>query len=77
MYDEVYKCIYECGVAHKLDQTSYEFAGELNTRYELTNPEMCFVVDEVGCNISQRGDLHMARRKYCCEVGGISQNKSS
>ena len=38
---------------------------------------MYLVVDEVGCNISQRGDLHMARRKYCCEVGGIPQNKSS
>ena len=38
---------------------------------------MYLVVDEVGCNISQRGDGHVAGRKYCCEVGGIPQNKSS
>ena len=35
------------------------------------------MVDEVGSNISQRGDGHVGGRKYCCEIGGIPQNKSS
>ena len=57
MYNDVYNCMVECGVAIALDEPSHQFAGDLVTKYHLTHPEMCLVVDEVGSNISQRGDL--------------------
>ena len=63
IYDDVYTCTCECGVARKLDQPNNEFAGELKTRYELTHPEICLLVDEVGCNISQKGDGHVTESK--------------
>ena len=77
MYDDVYNCMVESGVAIMLDEPSHEFEGDLATKYHLTHPEMCLVVDEVGSNISQRGDGHVTGRKYCCELGAIPQNKSS
>ena len=78
MYDDVYKCMVDAGVARKLDVISDNFPGQLKTEYELIHPEMCLVVDEVGSNISQRGDGHIAGKKYCCEKGyGVPQNKSS
>ena len=78
MYDDVYQCMVEAGVAKKLDVASDQFPGKLKTAHELIHPEMCLVVDEVGSNISQRGDGHIAGKKYCCEKGyGVPQNKSS
>ena len=78
MYDDVYECMVEAGVAKKMDVASDKFPGQLKTKYELIHPEMCLVVDEVGSNISQRGDGHIAGKKYCCEKGyGVPQNKSS
>ena len=67
MYDDVYECMVECGVAKKLDKVSCEYQGNLVTKYVLVWPVMCLVVDEVGSNISQRGDGHVRGRKYCCE----------
>ena len=67
----------ECGVAKKLDKASCEYQGDLVTKYVLVRPEMCLVVDEVGSNISQRGDGHVRGRKYCCEFGSIPQNRAS
>ena len=77
MYDDVYNCMVECEVAVKLDQPSHEYTGKLATKYVLVHPEMCLVVDEVGSNISQRGDGHIRGKKYCCEFGSIPQNKAS
>ena len=77
MYDDVYSCMVECGVATNLDEASHDFTGDLISKHHLTHPEMCLVVDEVGSNISQRGDGHVRGRKYCCERGSIPQNKSS
>ena len=77
MYDDVYECMVECGVAIKLDRPTHEFQGDLATEYILKRPEMCLVVDEVGSNISQRGDGHVRGKKYCCEFGSIPQNKAS
>ena len=71
MYDDdMYKCMLECVVARKLDEPSNELAGELKSRYELAHPEICLVVDQVDCNILQRGDRHVGGRKYCCEIRG-------
>ena len=46
-------------------------------KYKLMHPEIHLVVDEVGNNISQRGDDHFAREKYCCEHINIPNNKAS
>ena len=35
------------------------------------------MVDEVGSNISQRGDGHIGGQKYVCEIGTVPQNKVS
>ena len=43
----------------------------------LVHPEMCFVVNKVGSNISQRGDGHIRGKKYCYEFYSIPQNKAS
>ena len=77
MYSDVYECMVECGVATKLNEYSFEYPGDLKTKYHLKHPEMCLVVDEVGCNISQRGDGHVRGTKFCCEIGSIPQNKAS
>lgn len=77
MYDDVYECMVECGVSRKLPEPSDQFDGDILTKYELIHPGMCLVVDEVGSNISQRGDGHIAGTKYCCEHGTIPNNKVS
>ena len=77
MYDDVYECMVECGVARKLDAPTDQFDGDIVTRYELLHPGMCLVVDEVGSNISQRGDGHITGTKYCCEHGTIPNNEVS
>lgn len=59
MYDDVYEYMIECGVARKLDVPSDQFDGDILTRYKLLHTEMCLVIDEVGRNISQRGDVHI------------------
>jgi len=77
MYDDVYECMVECGAARKLPEPSDQFVGDMKTKYELLHPAMCLVVDEVGSNISQRGDGHVTGTKYCCEHGTIPYNKAS
>ena len=77
MYDEVYKCMADAGVARLLNEPSSHYQGLLKTPYHLTHPEMCLVVDEVGSNISQRGDGHIGGQKYVCEIGTVPQNKVS
>ena len=53
MYNDVYKCMVEAGVAKKLETPSDQSDGPLMTEYELIHLEMCLVVDNVGSNISQ------------------------
>ena len=77
MYDEVYDCMVDAGVARYFDQPSSLNPKQLKSRYHLTHPEMCLVVDEVGSNISQRGDGHIGGQKYMCEIGTVPQNKVS
>ena len=36
---------------------------------------MCLVVDEVGSNLSQKGDVHIGGQMYMCERGAILQVK--
>ena len=77
MYDEVYDCMVDAGVAQCFDQPSSLDHKQLKTRYHLTHPQMCLVVDEVGSNILQRGDGHIGGQKYVCEIGTVPQNKVS
>ena len=85
MYTEVYDAMVECNVAIKLDVPVYKdqdgnICDELNSfgvkcTHEITQPDMCLVVDEVGSNLSQKGDGHIGGQKYVCERGSVPQNK--
>ena len=59
MYDQVYSCMVDAGVARMSEEYCDDYEGPLRTKYHLTHPEMCLVVDEVGSNSSQRGDGHI------------------
>ena len=74
---QVYNCMVEAGVASMLDDFSDEYPGTLRTKFHLKHPDMCLVVDEVGCNSSQRGDGHICGQKYQCESGTIPQINAS
>ena len=77
----------ECGVALKrTDGPMYmtsngEVAKTWDTKFGLpcthtiTNPEMCLVVDEVGSDLSQKGDGHVGGAMFACEKGTCPQNK--
>jgi hypothetical protein len=41
----------------------------------ITHPELCFVADEVGSNISQTGDGNIGGRKLVCATGCVPQQK--
>ena len=41
----------------------------------IDHPWMCPVVDEVGSNLSQKGDRHIGGQKYMCAKGIIPQIK--
>ena len=69
MYDEVYEAMTECGVAKKLDNPiymdrDYNITSQMHSfgtlcTHTLENPQYCLVVDEVGSNLSQKGDGHI------------------
>ena len=77
MYDQVYDCMVSAGVARISNEYSEEYPGPLKTRYHLTHPEMCLVVDEVGSSSCQRGDGHIGGQKYLCEQGMVPQIQAS
>ena len=77
MYDQVYNCMVDAGVASVSDEYCNDYLGPLKTKYHLKHPEMCFVVDEVGSTSSQRGDGHVGGQKYQCETGMVPQIKAS
>ena len=43
--------------------------------HTLKHPDMCLAVDEVGSNLSQKGDGHIRGTKYMCEKGTVPQIK--
>ena len=55
MYDQVYSCMIDAGVAHMSKEYCDDYVVPLRTKYHLTYPEMYFVVDKVGSNSSQWG----------------------
>ena len=77
MYDDVYESLVLAGNATKSKEFTSEYIGSLKTNFHLTHPEMCLVVDEVGSNISQKGDGHIAGKKYVCEINSIPREQAS
>ena len=86
MYDEVYGALVECNVASKYEipiyttnngsiATEWEEKFGLPCTHKIDHPEMCLVVDEVGSDLSQKGDGHIGGAKYACEKGTHAQNK--
>lgn len=86
MYEEVYAAMTECKVASILEKPQYftvdgEVAKTDNEKFGLpcthmiNHPEMCLVVDEVGSDLSQKGDGHVGGALYACERGTVAQNK--
>ena len=79
MYNHVYIEMEEAGVAVKLDTPVWQdehgspcpesSAFGCKVTHTLTHPEMCFVMDEVGGNISQKGDGHEGGKLLVCEKG--------
>ena len=77
MYDQVYNCMVDDGVAHVSDEFSDEYMCPLMTKYHLKQPNMCLVMDEVDSNSSQQGDGYIGGQKYQCKSGMIPQIKAS
>ena len=85
MYDEVYEALVESGLATQLNESIYmDRIGNVATKHEafgakcthtLDHPDMCLVVDEVGSNLSQKGDGHVGGQKFVCAKGTIPQVK--
>ena len=70
MYDDVYEVMVDCGVASELQQPTYmdrdgntttnmDKAYGLPCTHVINHPYLCLVVDDVGSNLSQKGDSHI------------------
>lgn len=79
MYDDVlYESMVEAGVAVKVKEPLVNESGNFKCNYQLTHPEMCLAVDEVGANLNQKDyGQHVGGQKFICEVGSVSQLKIS
>ena len=85
IYDEVYEAMVECKVGRKLEVPVFRDCHDnvceemnafgLRCTHEIIHPDMCLVVDEVGSNLSQKGDGHIGGQKYVVERGTVPQNK--
>ena len=77
MYDDVYESMVEAGVAVKVKEPLVNEPGIFKCNYQLTHPEMCLVVDQVGANLNKKDDGHVGGQKFICEVGSVPQLKVS
>ena len=77
MYNDVYKSLVQSENAEKSNEFSSEYDSPFKTNFKLTHPENCLVVDEIGSNISQKGDGHIAGKKYVCEIDLIPKEQAS
>lgn len=87
MYDHVYDEMVNAGVAKNLVEPVWidmegtivdrEYAYGEKWTHIPTHPHMCFVSDEVGRNISMRGDGHIGGEKLICERGMTPYKKIS
>ena len=77
----------EAGVAVKYDTPQWQNAnGDIceeedsvgcMVTHDLTHPEMCIVMDEVGGNTSQKGDGNNGGELHVCAKGMVPQQKAS
>jgi len=76
MYEKIYTCMADCGVAIKwaddpkwfshdgvIVESEEEACGR-KTEYELICPDKVLFVDEVGCNMSQKNDRNIGGEKF-------------
>jgi len=88
MYDSIEKTLVASGVAKALEHPLWmnkegqvvdkkEHAYGRKCTIEITHPDLCIVMDEVGSNTSQKGDGHIGGKKYICETGYVPQLKAS
>jgi len=87
MYESVYDEMVNAGVATKLDEPAWmdihgNFCLEEDTfgqkcTHHLLYPEMCFVGDEIGSNISQKGDGHVGGQMFIVERGVTPKKRCS
>jgi len=85
MYDEVYEGMVDCDVASKLDHlvlwiemvalSLKNDAYGIKVTHYFDHSDYCLVVDEVGSNLSKKGDGHIIGKKYVCERGCVPQIK--
>ena len=73
MYDQVGEEMIDAKVARAIDHTWMDIAGNVvhekdsfgcKVNMEITRPDICFTMDEVGGNISQKGDGAMGGVSY-------------
>jgi len=87
MYSHTMSEMVDAGVAVKLDSPVWmnrsgevceeEEAYGCKVFHRLVRPDMCICGDEVGGNLSMKGDGHVAGQKLLTGVGKIPQEKSS
>ena len=87
MYKHTIIEMVEAGVARKLDEPTWmNRHGEVcdenesfgcKVTHQIIHPDMCLVGDEVGGNISMKGDGHVGGTKYLTGKGCVPQKRSS
>ena len=87
MYAQVYEMMVEAGVAFEREVPAWmNAAGDIveedeaagcEVTHDLTRPEYCFVMDEVGGNTSQKGDGHKGGELFVCPKGMVPKQKAN
>ena len=85
MYDQVYEEMEDAKVAVKLNELVWqdskglacepETAMGYKVTHEITHPEMCVVMDEIGGNTSQEGDGHIGGKLLVCGKEIVPQQR--
>ena len=87
MYNNVINEMVEAGVAERLDEAVWmdrdgnvcleDSAFGCKVQHKIVRPDMCICGDEVGGNISMKGDGHVGGELYLTEKGRVPQKKTS
>jgi hypothetical protein len=88
MYDSIEKTLVASGLARKLHSPTWmnkegQVVEDCSEAYgrrctiEITHPDMCIAMDEVGSNTSQKGDGHVGGKKFICGKDYIPRLKAS
>ena len=87
MYDNVGDYLIEAGVAELVDDPSYQdrdgndcdFTKSFGfpVTHRIKHPDYCLVADEVGGNVSQKGDGNVGGTRFLCEKGSVPKQVTS